>query len=153
MIQTTQAKVIWESIPQPVRLKLLNNVFCVECKKTTGVGKIKMTVESGDLLINGVCTSCGSKVARLVESEIEAPKKPRSPSIQSLNNHNPDISSLVQFRGDTKAADLINSVGKLKINSFDYWSPKDEFQDYEKSELTHPFDKILALGKRPAWEM
>lgn len=68
-------------------------------------------------------------------------------------NHNPDISSLVQFRSKTKAADLVNSVGKLKINSFAQWNPKDDFRDYQKSELTHPFDKILARGKRPAWEM
>ncbi len=153
MIQTTQAKVIWESIPQPVRLKLLNNVFCVECKATAGVGKIKMTVESGDLLINGVCTSCGSKVARLVESKFEAPEKPRSSNAQSLGSHNPDISLLVQFRADTKAAGLINGVGNLKINSFDHWDPKDEFQDYVEGELSHPYDKIRDLGKRPAWEM
>ena len=69
------------------------------------------------------------------------------------NEHNPDISSLVQFRSDTKAADLISFVGKLKIKSFGLWNPEEEFQDQESDQPSHPYDKILAVGKRPAWEM
>gem|GEM_PF-2284389 len=155
MIQTTQAKLIWKSIPQPVRLKLLNNVYCVECKQMTGVGNIKMTVKGGDLIINGSCTSCGGNVARLIEVTPDARKKLKAPTTPpAMGNHNPDISGLVSFRSDTKAADLINSVGKLKMNSFGQWNPNDEFQDSkEVGKLSHPYDKILAIGNRPAWEM
>jgi len=154
MIQTTQAKILWEAIPKPLRLKLLNNVYCSDCKKTTGVGDIKMTVESGDLIISGICTKCGTKVARLVESAPDAlAKKTKSTSRQLPDDHNPDISYLIQFRSDTKAADLLRSVGTLKMKSFGKWDPKDEFQDYDEAQATHPYDKIIATGKRPCWEM
>ncbi len=154
MTQSTQAKILWESIPQSARLSLLNNVYCGECKKSTGVGNIKMTVEGGNLIINGICTSCGSKVARLVESKAEIPpKKTRSPHPRSSDVNNLDISDLIQFRSDTKAADLINNIGTLKMKSFGKWDPKDEFQDYEDSGSSHPYDKIITTGKRPCWEM
>ncbi len=154
MIQTTQAKKIWEAIPPEVRLKLLNNVYCVSCSKTTAVGNTKMTIESGNLIIKGRCTSCGNKVARLIESATEVTKKQKlKRTAVQPDSHNPNISSIVSFRSDTKGANLVDGVGKLKLRSFGLWNPNDEFQDSEDAELTHPYDKILAVGKRPTWEM
>ena len=34
---TPKARAIWEAIPGNIRIKLLNNVWCVNCKKTAGI--------------------------------------------------------------------------------------------------------------------
>lgn len=74
-----------------------------------------------------------------MESALETPtKKTKSTSRQLPDNHGPDISVQIQFRSNTKAANLIRSVGALKMKSFGKWDPKDEFQDYDKlSQLIH----------------
>ncbi len=72
-----------------------------------------MTSQGEDLIILGICISCGTKVAHVVESKIEkSPKKTKSPSHRLSDGHNPDISDLIQFRSDTKAANLIAHIGK-----------------------------------------
>lgn len=63
---TNEAQKFWDSIPEEIQTKLLNNVFCVRCKLTTIVnftGKVK----KGDLILEGVCKTCGGRVARLIE--------------------------------------------------------------------------------------
>ncbi len=67
--QTPGAKKFWETIPQNIRIKLLNNVYCVNCKKTRSVGNAKMNIEKGDLIIKGICTTCGGDVCRLIEGD------------------------------------------------------------------------------------
>lgn len=153
MNQTPQAKKLWEAIPPDVRVKLLNNVWCSNCAKSTGVGKASMTVESSDLIIRGVCTACGSEVARLVEGDHNLKPKKSAKVKSSPICHNPDISNLAQFRDGTNSANLIKKIGKLRINSCGQWSPKDEFQDYGEFEQSHPYDEIIAFGSRSCWEM
>ena len=64
---TPKAKKIWESIPADQRLKILNNVWCVNCMKTTSMGKAEGKVDGGMLSLTGICTRCGGVVARVVE--------------------------------------------------------------------------------------
>jgi hypothetical protein len=66
---TPKAKKIWQAIPAEMRLKILNNVWCTQCCEMTGIGKVSGKVESGMLVLNGVCTRCGGKVARVIENE------------------------------------------------------------------------------------
>jgi hypothetical protein len=66
---TPKAKKIWQAIPAEIRLKILNNVWCVECKQTAGIGNVSGKVESGMLVLRGVCTLCGGDVARVIENE------------------------------------------------------------------------------------
>lgn len=68
MDMSPQAKKLWEQIPQRIRVRLLNNVWCVACGKETGVGNAKAVVEKGDIVIRGSCTACGGEVARVIES-------------------------------------------------------------------------------------
>ena len=63
-----QAKKHWEKIPQSVRVKLLNNVYCTDCRGVTGIGEISGSVDRGDLVLKGICTTCGSQVARRIET-------------------------------------------------------------------------------------
>ena len=64
---TPQAKKIWEAIPPLQRLKILNNVWCVRCMKTSSMGNVSGKVDKGMLSLSGVCTRCGGVVARVVE--------------------------------------------------------------------------------------
>lgn len=63
-----KAKKIWDKIPQHVRVKLLNNVWCTSCCEMRGIGHVKGEVSGGDLVLRGVCTKCGGDVARVIES-------------------------------------------------------------------------------------
>ena len=65
---TPQAKKLWNAMAGHQRLRVLNNVWCVNCMKTTGMGEVVGRVEKGMLSLKGVCTRCGGLVARIVES-------------------------------------------------------------------------------------
>ena len=64
---TPQARRRWEAIPGDIRMQILNNVWCVGCRNTTGIGEVSGKIEKGMLVLKGVCTKCGGEVARVVE--------------------------------------------------------------------------------------
>ena len=66
---TPKAKKIWQAIPADSRLKILNNVWCVQCKEITEIDNVSGKVESGMLVLRGVCIRCGGDVARVIENE------------------------------------------------------------------------------------
>jgi hypothetical protein len=66
---TPKAKKIWEAIACNIQIKILNNVWCVHCKKGSSIGNLSGKIESGMLVLRGVCTRCGGPVARVIENE------------------------------------------------------------------------------------
>jgi len=66
---TPKAKKIWEAIPGIVQFKILNNVWCVQCRKGSSIGNLSGKIESGMLVLRGTCTTCGGDVARVIENE------------------------------------------------------------------------------------
>jgi hypothetical protein len=64
-----KARKIWQAIPADIRLKILNNVWCAQCKEMTGIGKASGKVESGMLVLRGICNRCSGEVARVIENE------------------------------------------------------------------------------------
>ena len=66
---TPKAKKIWESIAGDIQIKILNNVWCVHCRKGSSIGNLAGNVESGMLVLRGTCTKCGGDVARVIENE------------------------------------------------------------------------------------
>lgn len=68
MKASAMAKKHWEKIPNEVRVKLLNNVWCGTCVGVSGIRLTAMAVEKGDLVLNGDCVKCGGQVARLIET-------------------------------------------------------------------------------------
>jgi hypothetical protein len=64
---TADAEKLWAEVPKEVRTKILNNVFCGKCLGAVGIGNANGHVERGDLILKGICTSCGGPVARLIE--------------------------------------------------------------------------------------
>ncbi len=65
---TPQAKKFWEAISADQRLRILNNVWCVQCMQGSSMGNASGKIDKGMLSLIGVCTRCGGVVARLVES-------------------------------------------------------------------------------------
>jgi hypothetical protein len=67
---TPKARTIGEAIPGNVQVKLLNNVWCFNCRETTGIGgDVTGKVAKGMLVLHGKCTRCGGAVARVIENE------------------------------------------------------------------------------------
>ncbi len=64
---TPQATKLWDAISGNQRLRILNNVWCVNCMKMTSMGEAMGKVEKGLLSLKGVCTRCGGIVAKIVE--------------------------------------------------------------------------------------
>ena len=66
---TPKAKKIWEAIPGIIQFKILNNVWCVQCRKESSIGNLSGKIESRMLVLRGTCTKCGGEVARVIENE------------------------------------------------------------------------------------
>jgi hypothetical protein len=64
---TPQAKKIWDAIAPDQRLRILNNVWCVNCMKPSSMGSVSGRVDKGVLSLKGVCTRCNGLVARIVK--------------------------------------------------------------------------------------
>ena len=62
-----QARRIWEAIAPDRRLRILNQVWCVRCMKSSSMGNITGKIEGGRLSLSGVCTHCGGVVAKIIE--------------------------------------------------------------------------------------
>ena len=63
-----QAKRLWDGIPEAFRQTLLANIWCGKCADGTTIVNFRGEVEGGDLILRGVCSRCGSQVARHIES-------------------------------------------------------------------------------------
>ena len=64
---TQKALAVWERIPAPFRVKLLNNVYCSHCRGVTSVADSNVVLENKCLLIKGICVTCHGSVVRLVD--------------------------------------------------------------------------------------
>jgi hypothetical protein len=65
---TNPALRLWNAVEPGIRVRLLNNVFCVECGGNTSMQLLDGRVERGDLVLGGRCVRCGGEVARVVET-------------------------------------------------------------------------------------
>ena len=68
-IFTPLARKMRDQIPKDSRLKILNKVWCPQCRKAVTININSASIVAGDLLLQGTCGLCRGKVARLVEKE------------------------------------------------------------------------------------
>jgi hypothetical protein len=66
---TPEALELWNKVPSWAKDKILTNVWCRNCKITITIVNYSGEVKGSDLVLTGTCRTCGSKVARLLESE------------------------------------------------------------------------------------
>ncbi len=64
---TAEAKAMWDAIPAEMQTRLLTNVWCAHCSRSTTITKFNGRAEKDDLILSGHCATCGGKVARLIE--------------------------------------------------------------------------------------
>ena len=70
---TSQAELLWLSIPAAARERIPNNVFCRNCRGASEMIDFTGSEKNGDLVLEGVCAKCGQRVVRLVETSETAP--------------------------------------------------------------------------------
>lgn len=64
---TTEARALWDAMPEEQQSQVLKNVWCVACGEVGRIVSFKGRVEDGDLVLDGQCDVCGGPVARLIE--------------------------------------------------------------------------------------
>jgi hypothetical protein len=58
----------WNSIPEDIRKRLLQNVYCGNCGVTTIAPGYTITQQKRlGILLNGKCAKCGQDVCRVIE--------------------------------------------------------------------------------------
>ncbi len=64
---TPSAKKRWEQIPEQMRKKILENVWCSKCRTMVKLQLQEGQMSGRSLVLRGMCKTCGSEAARLVE--------------------------------------------------------------------------------------
>ena len=62
------AQSLWEALGPAARLRVLNNAYCAACGGERAMALTGGRVERGELVLDGLCTTCGSEVGRLIET-------------------------------------------------------------------------------------
>ena len=65
---STQAGVLWGTIPREARERILKNVFCGKCRGSVEMVGVTGKEENGDVILKGCCATCGQAVVRVVET-------------------------------------------------------------------------------------
>ena len=64
---TPQATKSWNTIPVEFQEKILENVFCSQCRVAVRIINYTGAIKDGDLLLRGNCAVCEHEVVRLLE--------------------------------------------------------------------------------------
>ena len=81
-IMTKKALKIWMDLPADVRSKILSNVWCGQCATAVTICDYSTDFDGGVVVLRGFCSTCGHKVARVLEGCSEKPKKPRKCALE-----------------------------------------------------------------------
>ena len=66
---TPEAARKWAELGDRLQTSILDNVWCVKCRKPTTIVRFTGRMEQGDLVLEGRCIRCDGSVARLVEGD------------------------------------------------------------------------------------
>ena len=58
---------LWAKVPDPMKTRLLNNVWCSQCRHSVTILCYSGRVMGRDLLLSGLCCDCSGKVSRVIE--------------------------------------------------------------------------------------
>ncbi|MGE3312794.1 MAG: DUF5679 domain-containing protein [Limisphaerales bacterium] len=65
---TPTAAVLWGVIPREARERILANVFCVKCRRSSTMVNFTGEEQNGDVILRGACANCGHDAVRLLEA-------------------------------------------------------------------------------------
>ena len=57
----------WESLPEAVRRRVLENAYCGKCEGSVEMADHTAVFEGAGLVLRGKCKKCGHEVARVLE--------------------------------------------------------------------------------------
>jgi hypothetical protein len=66
---TPEAARRWSDFNAPEQQRFLDNVWCASCRSGTSILDFSGRMDGDDLILDGRCGRCGSRVARLIEGE------------------------------------------------------------------------------------
>ena len=80
-----EAKNFWLAEPEHIRKMLESNVFCWRCKGEVTIREGYDVVQKGGVIaLEGICSACGNKVARVLDGlEEKMPKKLKTKKVSS----------------------------------------------------------------------
>lgn len=73
---------IWMELPADIRSKLLSNVWCPDCRKAVTICDYSADLDGGVVVLRGFCSTCGHKVARVLEGSGDDSKKTRKCALE-----------------------------------------------------------------------
>lgn len=62
-----QAERRWRELDGQLQTRLLNNVWCGRCRRSTTIVRYTGKIDGGDLVLEGRCITCDGRVARVIE--------------------------------------------------------------------------------------
>ncbi len=141
----------FDSIDPKDRLKILNNVWCVDCRTVVGIGVVLMEVSGRDLVLKGSCTKCGGSVARVIEEVVNS-VKPRS--LRPVVAKNPLLQKLWEYSPEHKFSQRFQRLEALSIHFLGPFCVEDILSYYEDStQIHHELKPIVEHASREMWEM
>lgn len=57
----------WLLVPKDIRKKIESNVWCSNCGVVVKIDKYRVGLLTEGLILQGICSNCGSEVARVIE--------------------------------------------------------------------------------------
>lgn len=57
----------WEAIPQDFRGKIIQNVWCINCRDVVTIVDYRVYSAAPDIVLRGRCGTCNRDVVRVVE--------------------------------------------------------------------------------------
>ncbi|NTU80465.1 MAG: hypothetical protein HGA45_13980 [Chloroflexales bacterium] len=79
---TPEAQRLWEQLPAETQHLILTHVWCPHCGQARRMALIGGTIIVDDLVLTGLCTVCGHRVARLLEGDGLRPSQDAEPAFQ-----------------------------------------------------------------------
>ncbi len=64
-----EAKPLWDAVPQWAKEKLLSNVWCGQCRDMTTIISFPGEALRGNLILSGICHTCGGPVVKVLEKD------------------------------------------------------------------------------------
>jgi hypothetical protein len=138
----------WMAIPTDKRSLLLGNVWCPDCSKPVTICDFAMEIAGKDIVLRGFCSTCGHKVARVIEGGAIRKKvmKKQTKKIYQfrvvLEEIKPSIWRRIHVRSDISLHRLSSTIllamgwggghlHQFEIDGKSYGIPDDDFDSEE----------------------
>jgi len=104
-----EALKIWMGLPVDIRNKILRNVWCGQCRTAVTMCDYNAEFDGGVAVLRGFCSTCGHKVARVLEGCTGKPKKAQKRALEYYIFN-------VWLYGDRDCSDGKRIIRKIQIS-------------------------------------